>query len=129
MNRKSICPLNWFLCGHYFLLNLLCSSLKATSKKYKFEFPTTIAKGDLWLIKMQTLHKRFIHSTASVHLGNSNTFAEIFQLTFLCRSLLALVLKLLFVLNGGFTHPLGDIETHHLSTFMFDSGQNYSWNT
>ena len=88
MNRKSICPLNWFLCGHYFLLNLLCSSLKATSKKYKFEFPTTIAKGDLWLIKMQTLHKRFIHSTASVHLWNSNTFAKISPpicMYFLCR--------------------------------------------
>ena len=66
-----------FTRGHYFLLNLLCSSLKATSKKYKFEFRTTIAKGDLWLIKMQTLHKRFIHSTASVHLWNSNTFAKI----------------------------------------------------
>ena len=44
------------------------------------EFPATLGKGDLWLIKMQTVHKRFIHSTASVHLWNSNTFAKIFLL-------------------------------------------------
>ena len=44
------------------------------------EFPATLGEGDLWLIKMQTLHKRFINSTASVHLWNSNTFAKIFLL-------------------------------------------------
>ena len=69
------------------------------------EFPATLGEGDLWLIKMQTVHKRFIHSTASVHLWNSNTFAKISPSKPICTFMQIFApLKLLFVINGD-PHP------------------------
>ena len=66
-------------CSHSFELLLIQSSIQPktlTQLPLLFIFVAVKGcRGDLWLIKMHTLHKRFIRSIASVHLWNSNTFS------------------------------------------------------
>ena len=79
------------------------------------EFPATLGEGDLWLIKMQTLHKRFINSTASVHLWNSNTFAKIFLL----KAYLYFYADLCFPLFSNYYLSSMATHIHHAWLFPF----------
>ena len=108
---------------------IFCIQSHPHKKTYKSNFQQqwaatlSMGRGDLWLIKMQTLHKRFIHNTASVHLWNSNTFPAHLNVLFM-QIYLRPHSQVIVCPYGGFKHQLGHIQSYN---FMFDSGQNYSF--